>query len=252
MRSIVIVGNWKMNTSIGEAGDLVERMKPDLDAIEGAGKVVCPPFVALSRVRDILSGTSIAVGAQNLYHENHGAFTGEVSPSMLSGLCEYVIIGHSERRQHFGENDAIVGRKVKAALDIGLKPIMCVGEQLEEREEGLAAAIVEQQLQLGLARVETAGSLLVAYEPVWAIGTGRAATPEDAQAMMSHIRRLLARRFGSHAAVDIPLLYGGSVNQDNVASYVHEDDIDGALVGGASLNADSFVQLVRNAVSGAG
>ena len=243
----IIAGNWKMNTTIEEATELVAKLKPALEAIDGIQKVVCPPFVALVPVYELLRGTSISLGAQDMHHESNGAYTGEVSPAMLAGLCQFVIVGHSERRQMFGETDATVAKKVEAALRAGIRPIMCVGEGLEEREEGKAEAVVERQVRRGLERVESPDGLVVAYEPVWAIGTGKAATPEDAQAMMAHIRSTLRARYGDGAASQVALLYGGSVTADNVGGFARQKDIDGALVGGASLDAGSFAQLVRNA-----
>ena len=249
MASLLIAGNWKMNTTKGEAVELAGLMKPGLEAIDSVEKVVCPPFISLASISEMLRGSSIAVGAQNMHHESSGAYTGEVSPAMLADLCQFVILGHSERRHVFGETDDYVGKKVKAAVEVGLRPIVCVGEQLQEREDGNAEAIVDQQIVLGLEGIETLGDLVVAYEPVWAIGTGKAATPEDAQSMMAHIRHTLTARYGVAAAAEVSLLYGGSVTADNVADFVGGPDVDGALVGGASLDADSFVRLVRNAAT---
>ncbi len=247
MATPIIAGNWKMNTTINEAKKLVAGMKPGLEAIEGVQKVVCPPFTALAAVREQLQGSSIALGAQNMHFEGSGAYTGEVSPTMLVDLCQFVITGHSERRHKLGESDVVVGKKVAAARDVGLRPILCVGETLKERDDGDADGVVERQVSLGLAEVSALDGLLVAYEPVWAIGTGAAATPKDAQAMMGHIRETLAALYGSSAASEVPLLYGGSVTADNVASFAFQEDIDGALVGGASLSPETFVRLVRNA-----
>lgn len=246
----IIAGNWKMNTSIAEARKLVSDMKGPLEATEGVEKVVCPPYMSLEAVSEALRASSVKVGAQNLYPADSGAFTGEVSPGMLSGLCDYVILGHSERRQIFSETDGFVNEKIKAALGVGLKPILCVGEQLGDREQGRAESFVENQLRGSLAGLNSsdAETLVVAYEPVWAIGTGRAASPEIAQEMMAHVRSVLVSVFGDAVAAEIPLLYGGSVNPDNIADYMHEKDINGALVGGASLNADSFVQIVQRTV----
>jgi triosephosphate isomerase len=243
----IIAGNWKMNGTIDEARELAARLRPGLEAIEGVDKVLCPPFTALAAVGELLRGSSIQLGAQNMYHESSGAYTGEVSSAMLVGLCRFVVLGHSERRRIFGETDVAVGRKVDAALRVGLRPIMCVGERLEEREGGVAEAVVERQVRFGLERAESPAGLVVAYEPVWAIGTGEAATPEDARAMMAHIRRLLAQRYGDGIASDVALLYGGSVTSSNVAEFVRQENVDGALVGSASLRPDSFVELVRNA-----
>ena len=251
MTRTIIAGNWKMNMSPAEARGLVTAMIPGLKQVEGVETVVCPPFVALEAVHGLLRGTGVALGAQNLHHEDEGAFTGEVSGPMLSDICDFVIVGHSERRLIFGETDDVVGKKVCAARRAGLRPILCVGERLEEREDGSAEAVVERQLRRALADAGSSDGLVVAYEPVWAIGTGRAATPDDAQSMMAHGRRVLSSVFGDSASNNIPLLYGGSVTADNVAGFVRESDVNGALVGGASLSADGFVQLVRNAAAAA-
>ena len=248
MRRRLIAGNWKMNTTIREARDLAVEIRTGLDSAEDIDVVLCPPFTALAAVAEQLGGSRIEVGAQNLYYEASGAYTGEVSPEMVAELCTYVIVGHSERRQLFAETEEAAGKKVAAALDAGLTPILCVGERLDDREAGQAEAVVERQLRMGLAGVGVPGGLAVAYEPVWAIGTGRAATPSDAQAMMGHLRDLLAARFGAPYAAEARLLYGGSVTDENVADFVRKDDIDGALVGGASLKVDVFVPLVLNAL----
>lgn len=240
-----IAGNWKMNTAIPEASNLVAAMKDRLDAVHGVEKIVCPPFVSLQTVADILRDSSVQVGAQNMHHETQGAYTGEVSSAMLQGLCQYVVLGHSERRQHFGETDAGVSLKTKAAIDAGLTPIVCVGEGLEEREEGRAEELVASQVRGGLDGIEPPSGLVLAYEPIWAIGTGRAATPEVAQNMMSHIREELAGLWGQSVAREVPLLYGGSVTPDNASDFMGQPDVNGALVGGASLNANSFVEIVR-------
>ena len=245
MPTTIIAGNWKMNTTRQEAVSLVERMRDALDAESAVTSLVCPPFVHLDAVADALRGTSVALGAQNVHPESSGAFTGEVSPDMLRGLCEYVILGHSERRELFGETDEFVNRKVRAALDAGLRPILCVGERLEQREGGEAEAVVERQVGLGLEGVEDASALVVAYEPVWAIGTGRAATPDVAQSMMATIRAALATRYGADAAGEVPLLYGGSVNPGNAEDYARQPDVNGALVGGASLDAEAFAEIAR-------
>ncbi len=245
MRTTIIAGNWKMFTTRQEAISLVEQMRDGLDAVEGVTSLVCPPFVHLEAVADALRGTSVALGAQNMHPESSGAFTGEVSPDMLADLCQYVILGHSERRELFGETDEFINRKVLAALAAGLRPILCVGERLEQREGGEAEAVVERQVALGLEGVEDATSLVVAYEPVWAIGTGRAATPDVAQSMMATIRGALAARFGEDAAGEVPLLYGGSVNPGNAEDYARQPDVNGALVGGASLDAEAFTQIAR-------
>ncbi len=249
MPQTIIAGNWKMNMTVAEARDLVTAMTPGLSQVERAERVICPPFVALEAVGRLLRGTGIGLGAQDLHHEEKGAFTGEISAPMLKELCDFVIVGHSERRHIFGETDELVGKKVRAAEGAGLRPVLCVGEQLEEREDGSAEEVVERQLRQGLAGASSSDGLVMAYEPVWAIGTGRAATPDDAQSMMAHVRRALAAVFDEDAAMRVPLLYGGSVTADNVADFVCQNDVNGALVGGASLVADGFVDLVRNAAA---
>ncbi len=246
--STTIVGNWKMNSTLEEARGLASAVRSGLEDISGVETAVCPPFTSLQSVRSVLEGSGIGVGAQNIHHEPSGAFTGEVSTEMVAELCDYVILGHSERREHFGETDEGVRLKVAAALDAGLKAIVCVGERLEAREAGDAEAVVGRQLAGALEGLTSSERLLVAYEPVWAIGTGKAATAADAQGMMAHIRSLLSRQFGS-ASVTVPLLYGGSVTDENIGELVSEPDVDGALVGGASLKPDVFVRLIRNAAA---
>ena len=250
MPTPIVAGNWKMNTTLSEAVTLASEMRDALDAIGGVEKVVCPPFISLKAVKDVVDGTSIRVGAQNMYNEEKGAYTGEVSPGMLAELCEYVILGHSERRQHFWETDELINRKVRAALAAGLKPILCVGEGLEEREAGSAESVVTAQLRGALNRVSSAETLAVAYEPIWAIGTGVAATGKAAEAIMGAIRGTLAEMYGSGAAGEIPLLYGGSVTPDNVAEYASQPNVNGALVGGASLDAGRFAEIARGMAVG--
>ena len=250
MPTPIVAGNWKMNTTIPEAIVLAAQMRDALDAVSGVEKVVCPPFVSLLAVQGLLDGTTVKLGAQNMHHAEKGAFTGEVSPGMLAGLCQYVILGHSERRQLFGETDEAVNMKVKAAIEARLKPILCVGERLEEREAGRAEDVVTQQLRGGLDGVDSVSSVAVAYEPVWAIGTGVAATAEIAETMMTAIRGALADLYGEGWAREVPLLYGGSVTPDNVAEYAGQPNVNGALVGGASLNAESFVAIARGMAGG--
>ena len=244
MTRTVIAGNWKMNKTPDEAVELAREIGDGLG--DGTVEVVlCPAAVALTGVREALAGTSVKVGAQNMHSEESGAFTGEISPLMLKGLCEYVILGHSERRQLFGETGETVNRKVLAAIEHGLLPILCVGETLEERENGQANGVVGRQIEEGLRGIVDINGLIVAYEPVWAIGTGRAATPEIAQEIMGGvIQQTLTAQFGAHGS-DIPLLYGGSVNPGNVASYLSQPSVNGALVGGASLDAGQFLEIVR-------
>jgi triosephosphate isomerase len=245
MPTPVVAGNWKMNTTIDEAANLASGVRAGVNAGSECDVILCPPFVSLQAVGNAVTGSPVKVGAQNMHSEPSGAFTGEVSPSMLQGLCDYVILGHSERRQLFGETDETVNLKVRAAFANSLRPILCVGETLEQREAGDAAAVVGQQLRGGLEGVENITGLIVAYEPVWAIGTGQAATPEIAADVMGGaILGTLTAIFGA-ASADVPLLYGGSVNPGNAASFTAQTSIHGALVGGASLQADQFLQVVQ-------
>ncbi len=245
MRIPLIAGNWKMNTTLHEAGKLVEGMRPGLDKIEGVEKVVCPPFISLAVVGELLRGSTVKIGAQNLYFVEKGAYTGEVSPLMLAGLCDFVIIGHSERRQYFGETDEIVNKKLRAALKAGLKPIMCVGEGLEQNEAGKTKEVVTGQIKAGLAGLSYSSDLVIAYEPIWAIGTGRAAIGAQANQTIGLIRQQFDALYGKENAGKVRILYGGSVTADNIAEFVAQDEIDGGLVGGASLKADHFVSIVR-------
>ena len=245
MPTTVIAGNWKMNTTLAEAVALAEGVKVGAVRSADVEVILCPPAISLAAVSQAVAGSPVKVGAQNMHPEDSGAYTGEVSPPMLSGICDYVILGHSERRQLFGETDAFVNRKVLAALAHGLRPILCVGETLEQREAGAAAEVISAQVRAGL---EGAGAfdisgLVVAYEPIWAIGTGQAATPEIAAEIMGGaIQSSLADLLGNVAS-DIPLLYGGSVNAGNISEFAAQSCIHGALVGGASLQAESFVEI---------
>jgi triosephosphate isomerase len=243
----MIAGNWKMNTNIEEAVKLVRAMLPGLDKLKGVEKVVCPPFISLDAVRSILKGSSVKLGAQNLFYEDKGAYTGEISPLMLAGLCEYVIIGHSERRQYFGETDEIINKKMKAALKSGLKPILCVGERLEENEAGKTESVLIRQVTACSDHDYFTHGTVVAYEPVWAIGTGRAATAAQAGWTISFIRRLVTEQQGGDIGGAVRILYGGSVTAANIAEFMKEPDIDGALVGGASLKTDDFLSITRQA-----
>ncbi len=244
MRIPLIAGNWKMNTGVSEAVALVESMLPELEKISRVEKVLCPPFVSLAAVRELLKASSLKLGAQSMFYEEKGAYTGEVSPLMIAELCEYVILGHSERRQYFNETNEIVNRKIVAALKIGLKPILCIGEKLEENEAGKTEEIVTAQLTSSLAGIRNFDGLVIAYEPVWAIGTGRAATGEQANKTLSLIRETIHRVYGEKSAADIRILYGGSVTAANIAEFVRQPEIDGALVGGASLKAAEFISIV--------
>lgn len=246
MARAVVAGNWKMNASVGEAFALASALRESIGDVEGVDRVLCPPFPYLALVRDAVAGTSIAVGAQNMSQHEKGAFTGEVSPGMVAELCTHVILGHSERRALYGESDEGVNLKVEAALKAGLTPIICVGETLAQREAGAAEAVVERQLTKAIDGVETPGALIVAYEPVWAIGTGVPATPDLAADIMGGvIQRVLDATYGATAASATPLLYGGSVTAESVRGFVEQECIHGALVGGASLRAEEFAEIVR-------
>lgn len=251
-RTPLVAGNWKMNNTVQESLALVEGLLPGLSSLEGVESLVCPPFTGLMPVSAVLEGTPVKLGAQNLHWEAKGAYTGETSPAMLKELCEYVIIGHSERRQLFGEDDQVVNSKVLAALEVGLIPILCVGESLEENEAGRAAEVLTRQLTAGLAGVQlsNAHQLVLAYEPIWAIGTGKAATAEDIDLLLRNVvRPVLSGIFGEEITQGLRILYGGSVNAENARGYFEKAEIDGALVGGASLKVDSFVGIGQAAQS---
>lgn len=251
MRKPIIAGNWKMYNNIKEAVELVNGLKRELYSVETVDIVVCPVFTSLSDVHELLLDSNIALGAQDLYWEKQGAFTGEVSADMLKDAgCGYVIIGHSERRQFFHETNETVNKKVKAALSAGLKPIVCVGESLDQRENGKTFDVVKNHVQGSLADLnkQDMQSVVVAYEPVWAIGTGKTATPEQAQEVHSYIRGLLKEAFGGETAAATRIQYGGSVKPDNIDELMKKEDLDGALVGGASLKVDSFSAIVKGAV----
>jgi triosephosphate isomerase len=240
-----VAGNWKMNNTIAESLALVDAMLPRLQSFSSVERVVCPPFTSLQAVSQRLKATDIGVGAQNMYPEPKGAFTGEISPAMLEGLATYVILGHSERRQYFGEDDALVNRKVKAAIQNGLVPIVCVGETLAHHEAGQTEEVVSGQIRAAFEGIEDPSTVIVAYEPIWAIGTGRAATPEGANATIAVIRHTVQEVAGDKISAGLRIQYGGSVTPDNFGAFIAQPDIDGALVGGASLRADQFVEIVR-------
>ena len=245
----MVAGNWKMNTTLAEAVQLAAQVRDgaaESNSLTGVDIVLCPPHISLQGVAEAVKGSAVKVGAQNMHYEASGAFTGEVSPTMLQGVCDYVIVGHSERRQLFGETDDMVNRKVKAAFEHGIRPIFCVGETLEQRESGRADEVIAGQVRAGLAGLlDDISGLVVAYEPVWAIGTGQAATPEVAAEIMGGaLRDSLSGLFGPAAAA-IPLLYGGSVNAGNVESFAAQESIHGSLVGGASLQAEPFLEIAR-------
>jgi triosephosphate isomerase len=253
-RRPLIAGNWKMFKTVPEAVSFVQELKKAAAKFKNVEVAVCPPFTALVPVAAALRGTEIAAGAQDVHWEDKGAFTGEISPVMLKDAgCRYVIIGHSERRQFFGETSELVNRKIKAVLAHGLIPIMCVGEKLSEREAGITGQVVREQTAAGLAGLtpEQAAGLVIAYEPVWAIGTGKTATAEDAQQVIGYIREVVKDLSGGGAAGKVRIQYGGSVKPGNAAGLMAMPDIDGALVGGASLDPDSFLGIIT-AAAGAG
>ncbi len=251
MRTPIIAGNWKMNKTAVEAVDFVREIRHGLSQIKGVDKVVCPPFIALPGVADALQATDIGVGAQNMHFAESGAYTGECAPDMLTPFCQYVIIGHSERREYFNETDEGVNKKAKAALAHGLIPIICVGETLTQNEAGETQAFVSGQVRAaldGLTAEQVAG-LIIAYEPIWAIGTGKSASAVQAGSIIGlSVRGPIADLFGEETAQKVRIQYGGSVKENNIAEYMAQPDIDGALVGGASLKP-SFVELVKNAAS---
>ena len=249
LRTPLVAANWKMNLSVADGVGLVDAMRPRLEQIMGVETVICPPFVSLDAIHRVLNGSTILVGAQNVYWRDRGAFTGEVSPPMLSPLCRYVIIGHSERRQYFGVTDDVVNRQIRAVLPHQLQPIFCVGETLAEYESGSTDQVVERQVRAGLAGLTACPGLVIAYEPIWAIGTGRAATAHGANVVIGTIRSIVADVLGPEIAQSTRILYGGSVSGGNMAEFAAQPDIDGGLVGGASLKADDFVAIVRAAAA---
>lgn len=246
MRTPVIAANWKMHKTLAEARGFVADFLPAVVGLTGVEMVICPPFTALSAVASALSGSPVGVGGQNMSKETQGAFTGEVSGPMLRDAgCGFVILGHSERRSLYGEGDALVGEKTRAAFAHGLMPIVCIGETLGEREAGQTDSVNRRQLLAALEGLspEQVGSLVVAYEPVWAIGTGRNCDPSEAQATIAAIRSVVTEQFGAAAATSVRIQYGGSVKPGNIADYMAQPDIDGALVGGASLEPASFAAI---------
>ena len=251
MRTSLVAGNWKMNKTVAEARELVSLMSPKLREIPNVEKVVCPSFLAIPALSVMLAGSGIGLGAQDLHWEEKGAFTGEVASNMVKEFCQYVIIGHSERRAYFGETDESVNRKLHAAMKAGLIPIVCVGETLEQYESGQTSDVVRRQIKAGLAGVDSASAakIVVAYEPVWAIGTGKASSGENADFVHHQvIRPVLSELFGAQYADAIRILYGGSVTAANASEFFAYPDIDGALVGGASLKPEEFVAITKAAL----
>ena len=249
MRRKVIAGNWKMNNDLKETQNLLSKLTSGISMDNlSCDVIVCPPFTSLLEAHTLLRDTKIRLGAQNMYFESSGAFTGEISASMLKSVgCEYVILGHSERRNIFGETDELINYKIKKANASGLKPIFCVGELLEEREAGVTEKVIEKQIKSGLKDIspEEMGNMIIAYEPVWAIGTGKTASPEQAEEVHKFIRNLINDKYGASISDKIIIQYGGSVNNKNARELLSQKDIDGALVGGASLKADSFIEIIQ-------
>ncbi len=248
MRVPMMAGNWKMNKNIAEAKALAAAIRDAVNDVDSVDRVVCPPFVDLPAVAEVLAGSNIKVGAQNMHWAANGAYTGEVSPGMLAGLAQYVILGHSERRQYFAETDETVNKKVKAALEAGLIPIVCCGESLEQNEAGETQSFVSGQVKGALAGLsgEQVLSLVIAYEPIWAIGTGRAATAQQANDICGGVvRATLAELYGAEVAAGTRILYGGSTNDKNIREIMAQPDIDGALIGGAALKVESYAEMVR-------
>ncbi|MBU0758834.1 MAG: triose-phosphate isomerase [Candidatus Omnitrophica bacterium] len=251
MRRPIIAGNWKMNKTIEEAVSIAVGLKRKFYTFSEADIVICPPFTALSKVHDQILDSSIMLGAQDMHWEESGALTGEISPGMLKDVgCRYIITGHSERRTIFGETDEDVNKKLKVILKHGMIPIMCIGEQLDERDNGMMFEVLEKQLTRDLKGLtkEQAVRIIIAYEPIWAIGTGRTATPQQAQEAHKYIRDFIERLYDRDTAVRIRIQYGGSVKPDNIAQLMAQEDVDGALVGGASLDVNSFTEIVEKAV----
>jgi triosephosphate isomerase (TIM) len=251
-RMPLVAGNWKMNKTVAEARDLVSKLSTQLREIANVEKVICPPFTSLVAIAGLIEGSDLGLGAQNMHWEEKGAFTGEIAPGMVKEFCNYVIIGHSERRAYFGETDENVNRKLRAALKFGLIPIVCVGETLDQYESGLTSEVVRRQISLGLANTDSADGrrIVVAYEPIWAIGTGKASSGENANDVLAQvIRPALSNLFGVETAQSIRILYGGSVTASNASEFFTQPEIDGALVGGASLKADEFTAITKAAAA---
>jgi len=251
MRIPIIAGNWKLNKTVNESVELAKAIKQGVADVSNVDVVLCPPFTSLSKVNEIIDGTSVGLGGQDCYWQDKGAFTGEISPDMLkSAGCGYVIIGHSERRAMFNETNETVNKKIHAALAAGLKPIMCVGETLEERESNKTFDVVKDHVENGLVNItkDQMKDIIIAYEPVWAIGTGRNATPAQAEEVHAFIRKTISELYDSSVSEAVRIQYGGSVKPDNVTAIMSEKDVDGALVGGASLKQESFVDLIKKSV----
>jgi triosephosphate isomerase len=248
MRIPLIAGNWKMNTTIEEAVALVGNLLKELDKIDNVEKLVCPPFISLRAVSEIAAKSSVKVGSQNMHYEEKGAFTGEVSPLMIKDICSYVIIGHSERRQYFND-DSYINSKIKAAIKYGIAPILCVGEKAEENQQGKTNEVLERQLEQALTGIDDIVNLVIAYEPIWAIGTGISASGKQANQTIDLIRQKISSLYNKQIALNVRILYGGSANADNIAEFMCQPQIDGALVGGASLKPEQFISMLKQTSS---
>ncbi len=250
MRKKVIAGNWKMHNDLSESQNLISKLKSGLSGKKyNCDVIICPPYTSLGEASSLLKGTPVKLGAQNMYFQESGAYTGEISAKMLKSVgCEYVILGHSERRTIFKETDGLINEKIKAALEAGLKPIFCIGETLEERESGKEKEVLKTQLSGGLDEIslDEMKQIIIAYEPVWAIGTGKTATPAQAEEMHEYIRNYIQDDFTPETAENLIIQYGGSVKPDNARELLSQKDIDGALVGGACLKADSFIGIIES------
>ena len=248
MRRRIIAGNWKMHNNLSDSQNLVTKLVNGLNNKNiNREVIICPPFTSISEVSNLLKGTNIELGAQNMHFEDKGAFTGEISADMLLSVgCKYVVIGHSERRTIFGETDEFINKKIKKALVSGLSPIFCIGESLEQRESGITNDVIKRQVLEGIKELneDDVNKLIIAYEPIWAIGTGKTATPEQAQEVHEFIRSILLEAFSKETSENIPILYGGSVKPNNAFDLLSKADIDGALVGGACLDSDSFISII--------
>jgi len=245
----IIAGNWKMNTTLPEAVALASELKSNLAAVDGVEIVICPPFISLERVREVVKGSQIKLGAQNVYCEEKGAYTGEISPTMLSGLCEFVIIGHSERRRYFGESSTLINKKIRAALKFCLRPILCIGEEATENESGITSEVLQGQLEGALYGISDISNIVIAYEPIWAIGSGKTPQGKEVAGIFASIRAFIEGLYSKEEASKLPLLYGGSVTPENCLEFFSQEGVNGALVGGASLRAEQFTSIVRQAAS---
>jgi len=251
MRKKIIAGNWKMNNDLSESQNLITRLTSGLSNLKiNCDVIICPPYTSLSEANTLIKNTAIKLGAQNVYYEDNGAYTGEISPLMLKSVgCEYVIIGHSERRTIFKESNEMINKKIKKSLEHGLKVIFCIGETLEEREKNITNDVIRKQVMEGLQDIseKDISNMIIAYEPVWAIGTGRNATPQQAQDVHLFIRKLIEDKYSMSSADNLTIQYGGSVKPDNAKDLLSQPDIDGALVGGACLKAESFIEIIKAA-----